>query len=243
MSLPVTFSQLRQEARQLADLKAPNNFVDETQLGTLVNRSCQRLWRIINQKYGDNYFVSTYVLTTIGGQDTYPLPSDFSKLLGVNLQIDAIGTPAPRKLTLTHLPYNERNIFNNLLPTSWLLFGLTNVRYYEEGENLIFRPLPVPSLAVIELKYVPVFQYLVADADTWLHGEWAEFITTDTALKLAAIDSDTERMGYLNQRLAELTQEMEVDAENRDAGESFRVMDVNASKGTRAGSTSTGGYW
>lgn len=235
MALPVQFQQLILEARMLADQRAPNNFLNNSEVGILVNRACQRLYAKIFQDWGDNYFTATQQYTTVANQDTYPLPSDFQKLLWVDLQIDANGTTAPRRITLRKLLNDERNIFNNLLPTSWLLYGLTNVRYFFDDDNIIFRPLPVPANAIILIKYVPVFQWLVNPTDTWEHGEYAEMIVTETALKMAMIDNDNDKIQSLGTLLEKLYGEMDAEVENRDGGEPMRIVDVRRTTGSPFG--------
>jgi hypothetical protein len=117
---------------------------------------------------------------------------------------------------------------------------LTNVRYDVIGgigtvpESVLFKPLPVPGNQVITLIYAPILQPMVADSDTFLYGQWSEWIETDTALKMAAINRDWEMAQYFQARLAELTAEVNMGAENRDAGEPMRIIDVSRNSGTAA---------
>jgi hypothetical protein len=251
VSQPVPFIQLRSEARQLVDQNLPNTFISETNLGTLINRSAMRLYNKLVQLAGDNYAWSTTSLTTAVNQDTYPLSAiaaDFWKLIGVKLVTSAIGAAIPTTIKIRRLMNDEIDLYSNVIAISWAQLGFPNVRYDLIGgigntpESLLFRPLPVPGNQVVNIIYAPILQPMVADSDTFLFGQWAEWICTDTALKAAAIDRDFEMVTYLAARLNELTAEVDSSAENRDSGEPMRIIDVTKDSGAGGVGLFPGGW-
>jgi hypothetical protein len=72
---------LRLRARKRAD-QENSRFVDDAELNTYINASAKELYDILTTLYSD-YFFQEYSLPTTGA-DTYPLPANFYKLLGVD---------------------------------------------------------------------------------------------------------------------------------------------------------------
>jgi hypothetical protein len=89
----VTLAQLKQRARVEAD-QVGSQFIPDSDLVVMLNDSLSELYDLLVGAYAD-YFHKSYDLTTVQGQDTYPLPSDFYKLTGVDETISS--RPCPLK--------------------------------------------------------------------------------------------------------------------------------------------------
>ena len=87
MATTMSLLELRNAVRQRADIVNSTQFYTDEELNSYINQSAFELYDLLIQKYGDNYYVKTpaYDFFTDGTSEFYPLPSDFYKLLGVDL--------------------------------------------------------------------------------------------------------------------------------------------------------------
>src|SRR4051812_11022033 len=106
MSSTMQLSDLRTAIRQRADM-VNSKFVSDSELNSYINQSYFELYDLLIQKYGDNYFVATpYTFTTDGTSQLYDLPTDFFKLLGVDL---ALSASLDSYVTIRPFNFSERN--------------------------------------------------------------------------------------------------------------------------------------
>jgi hypothetical protein len=101
----LTLLELRTRTRERAD-QVNSTFISDAELTGYVNQSAYELYDLLVSKYGDNYWASSSNITTDGVNETYALPADFYKLLGVDLQTS--GTTSGW-LTLKSFTMAERN--------------------------------------------------------------------------------------------------------------------------------------
>lgn len=221
MATTKTLLQLRTEARQEAD-QVNSTFVSDAELTTWVNSAAFELYDILISKYGDAYYVKAppYSFTTDGTNETFALPTDLYKLLGVDLQTNG----APNGwLTLRPFQMAERN--RNWRPNAAPIVGFTSLRYRLHGSNLWLTPLPA-SGQTLRVWYVPRLTPLSADGDTFdgISG-WEEYIVVEAAIRcLVKEESDPSAMFA---RKAALLKRIEEMASNRDEGAPPVVSDVN----------------
>lgn len=220
-----TLGAVRFAAQQRADMIA-SNFVTVQEWNDYISHSYAELYDILVQVYGDEYYMAAPFLFRTDGRSPgfYPLPSDFYKLMGIDL---ALGTQSPGTtngwLTLRKFSFNSRNryIFGNN-PVSFL--GLYGLRYRLEGTNLEFIPQPAGN-QTIRLRYIPRPVTLLADSDI-LDGisGWDEYVIVDAAIK--AMQKEESDVTVLMAQKAALLKRIEAAASNRDAGEPEVVSDV-----------------
>lgn len=217
MSSLITLEQLRKESRQRAN-KEGSGFVLDPELDIYINKSATKLYDLLVGAYGNDYYAKTAPLTTIYNQELYDLPEDFYKLLG----IDYIIGPE-NYLTLKPYQFNERNRFR--IGTFWnAIRGVAGPRYRITQNKLSFLPVPDGGYN-LDLHYIPACPKLV-DPDDEFDGVngWEEYIIIDAAMKmLKKEETDT---APLQKEFDALTSRINLMAENRDAGHSFRVTDV-----------------
>jgi hypothetical protein len=215
-------------AQERADLVG-SGFVSSAEWLRYLNASYKEMYGLVTQKFGNDYFAQTpntgYTFTTDGLVSRYALPSDFFKLLGVDLVLSGSGETA---IYATLKPFNwaERNRYALPNVVNWL--GRTNLRYRLNGNEIWFQPLPVAS-QTIRLFYVPRPAELdgtggAGDVVDGVCG-WEELVVTDLAIK--GKQKAEEDVSVLMAQKQALVQRLESEAENRDAGSPATISDVS----------------
>lgn len=214
----VTLQYLITTSRQRADM-VNSQFVTDAELTGYINASYAELYDLLVQKYGDDYFVANvYSFLTDGTSDSYNLPDDFYKLLGVDLNLS--NTP-DSFITLQKFMFKDRNRY--AVPNFQSFYGVTNLRYRVRGTKLWFTPIPAGG-QTIRMWYVPKITYLVLPTDVMdgVSG-WEEYIVIDAAIKMLEKE-ESDPSVFLLQKQA-MIQRIEAAAENRDAGSPQVVID------------------
>jgi hypothetical protein len=216
-----TLLSIRTTAQQRSDM-VNSTFITDAEWNGYINASAKELYGILVQKYGDDYFASLppYTFVTDGTSDFYPLPSDFFKLLGVDLQYNN----SPNGfVTLKPYMMPERNNYG--VPNMQTVYGrLTNLRYRIMGNRCCFIPRAAPA-QTIRLFYVPRVTELVLDTDV-LDGVsgWEEYVIADVCIKvLQKEESDT---AVFERAKAGLLARIESESANRDAANPIRISDT-----------------
>jgi hypothetical protein len=150
----MTLAQLRTASRQRADM-VNSTFISDAELNSYINASYFELYDLLVQKYGNDYYMTEYSFSLVGNVSRYPLPADFFKLLGVDLQISGgpDGYVSLRPFTLA-----ERNRYSTANVQTWI--GVTNLRYRISGNDLWFTPSPQTG-QTIRIWYIPRLAELV----------------------------------------------------------------------------------
>ena len=235
MASTMTLLQLRTAARQRADMVG-SLFVTDAELTSYVNQSAYELYDLLIQKYGDAYFAASDQITTDGVNETFAMPGDFYKLLGVDLKTSG----APNGwITCRPFMMSERN--RNWRPNAAPVLGFTALRYRLLGDTLWLSPLP-SSGQVLRRWYVPRWAELVNDSDV-LDGisGWTEYVVVDAAIKcLQKEESDPSVLMAQKQALAG---RIESAASNRDEGAPPTVSDVMGPDSVAGFGWPTSGGW
>lgn len=219
----VTLEDLRTELRQRID-RVNSQFFTDAELNTYLSKSYKELYDILIQKFGDDYYVAApYEFTTDGTEDTYDLPEDFYKLLGVDASYN--GGAGNGWVTLRQFMFQERNAYT--LPNYQAFYGITNLRYRLRDDTLWFTPVPAGG-QLLRMFYIPRPNDLDEDADTvdGVSG-WEEYIICDAAIK-CMVKEESDPSSFMAQKMA-LLQRIESAAENRNAGQPQTVSDVHQS--------------
>lgn len=203
----VTLQSLIDSAKDRSDMEN-SNFISTAQWTKYINSAAKELYDILIAK-GLNYNIMNTTLVVDGINDTFYLPSDFYKLMGIDYYVGGLLTP------MTRFEFLDRNRFQEYE---------TIVQYQLIGNNnILFRPLP-PAQTMV-LWYSPVIDTLSNMNDTidGVHG-WEEYIIVRAAMwALQKEESDTTN---LKQDLMFLKERIEEMAENRDQGLPARVTDA-----------------
>ncbi len=196
--MALTLLQLRDRAKQESD-NVNSSFVSDAEWTNYINGSYQELYGVIVQAYGNDYYVATpSTFVTDGINQLFALPSDFWKLLGMDLQVQASNL----WVTLKPFSFQARNSY-----------------------GLINSPIPMAG-QTLRLWYVPTLTLLSGDSDATvsiLNG-WEEMIVIDSALK--AMAKEESDVSVLAGRKAAMLERIQAEAENRDAGSPARIVDA-----------------
>ena len=217
MSRTVTLTQLQLQSRQRAD-KVGSGFILDSELIQYINNSYAELYDLLVGAYDNDYFLSEFPITTVGGTKFYDLPDGFYKLRGIDYNI-----AANHNLTLRPFQWNERNKFQE--GTYWAsLVGLNGPRYKISGNQIAFYPAPDGAFN-LNLWYIPACPLLVAGTDTvdGVNG-FEEYIIIDAAIKM--LQKEESDVSILLAQKQAIIARINLMAENRDASQTFRVNDV-----------------
>lgn len=238
MATTMTLSELMVAVRQRADmlpaayspsLSSTAYFVSDPELISYINQSYFELYDLLITVYEDYFVKAPYQFQTDGTTSQYALPSDFYKLLGVDLGLTS-GTSA--WVTLKKFDFISRNQFVYPQLNSTYL-GVFNLRYRLVGNTLMF--IPTPSGAqYIRLWYIPTLTTLAALTDTadGISG-WTEYIICDAAIKCA--QKEESDVSVLMAQKMGLIKRIEESAINRDVGQPDTISDTRSFTGRWGG--------
>jgi hypothetical protein len=215
--MAVTVSQIRDNARALADMEN-GNFVSPELWIKFIDKAYKKLYDLLVSKFEDWFTGDPLAFTVASGQSTYTLPEDFYKLRGVDRDL---GGGEYLEIMATNLMHRNRRSLSSLRNGLY-----TRVQYILIGNKLRFVPADLAP-GSYQLWYVPLAQTLTDEADTidGVNG-WEEYIELSAAkLALMKEESDTTQIQLELDRLERRIEEM---AQNRDLGATSRVLDVTA---------------
>lgn len=214
-----TVGNIRLECQQRIN-KENSTFYTTQEWNSMINQSYKELFDIIAQKFGDDYFVQTpYTYTTVQNLQLYPLPTDFYKLLGVEVALNPFDPNS--WITLRQFEFVQRNLYN--YPNVYTFYGITNLRYRLNGTNLMIVPVP-QSGQTIRIWYVPRPNQLINDTDTVdAVSGWEEYIVSDCCIKALGKEETPTDLFWMQKNA--LLKRIEEAAENRNIGDPQRVSD------------------
>lgn len=166
-----------------------------------VNASYKELYGLIVEAFGNDYFTqspsSGYQFTTDGIKSFFPLPDDFFKLLGADLQITAQNS----WVTLKSFDFAERN-----------------------SNNAWGNQAPMAG-QVVRLFYVPRCPDITQAGDLidGVNG-WTEYIVADCCIKALAKEESDVSVFFARKKA--LLERLEAEVESRDAGMPATIADT-----------------
>lgn len=206
-------SVLITQARQRAD-QVGSQFVSDSEALDYLKLGYQNFYDLVVQS-NNTYYLSSFDITLVSGQQDYPLPADFYKLLGMDLMA-TVGAP----VTLRPFQWNERNRYKYA--------GLTTMagpvyRYNLLGSNVRFTP--IPGTGSIKVYYTPLAVLPTADTDNMDTMGFDEFLILSVALKmLAKEESDTQLVAA---ELAAQRERVQTMLADQDASFPKTVIDID----------------
>jgi hypothetical protein len=212
-----TLIQMRTSAREHAD-QVNSGFVSDTELTSYINYGCKKLYDMLIEAFGENYYVTDPLdFQTVANQQDYALPADFYQLVGLDLKIST-----NEYLTLKPFDWVKRNFYNS--SRIFALNGDENYKYLLVGNNIRFVPIPT-AVKTMTLHYIPAFTNLSADIDTFdgING-WEEFVIIDAAIKMKQKEESDAQV--LMMMKAEIEERITKLKNKRDQAFSKKVSDV-----------------
>lgn len=196
-----TLGNLRTQCKSESD-NVGSSFVADDEWNTWINRGLQEIYGLTAQVYGADYYVSDppYSLTTDGTNQKFALPADFFKLLGVAVQVSSPQQFVPLR-PFAKADRFRASMFNTIIPAA--------------GQ-------------VVQLEYVPRVTLLTVDAsavpDALSMNGWTEYIVAYACIN--ALGKEESDLSKFEQQIAKLTARIEAEADNRDAANPARIVDV-----------------
>lgn len=225
----LSLSQIRLMAKQRADL-VNSPFITDPEWNTYINQSYFELYDLLVTVYEDYYVKTPYIFATTGTSFEYLLPSDFYKVLGVDL---GLASDTNAWVTIKKFNFISRNRYVYPQLTSTYL-GVFNLRYRVVGNYLYFIPTPSGG-QYIRVWYVPKLIQLLQDTDILVGiSGWSEYVIIDVAIK--AMQKEESDVSILMEQKLMMKKRIEEAASNRDAGQPDTISD------TRTSAERWGGY-
>jgi hypothetical protein len=223
MATTMTLSELQTAVRQRADM-VNSTFVTDAELTSYIHQSAYELYDVLITKYGNDYFTSSTDIATNGTSTKYSLPTDFYKLLGVDLLLSA---NADSYITLKPFTFSDRNRYS--VPNLQSFYGVTNLRYRLNGDQLWMTPTPSAG-QTLRVYYVPRMTALSAGSDK-LEGVsgWTEYVIVDAVIK-CKLKEESDASAEMALKAA-LLQRITDAASSRDAGSPAVVVDTQWNEG------------
>lgn len=209
-----SLANIRLQAQQRAD-RVNSAFVSLPEWNSYINAAAYELRDLLVNTYEDYFLATPYTFTTDGTNFQYTLPTDFEKLLGVDM---GLGGGTTGYVTLHKFDFIERN--NYVFPqVTSQLSAVFNPRYRIVGNNVMF--IPTPSAGqIVRMWYIPRMPRLLQDTDV-LDGVsgWEEYVVVDAAIRALQKEESTEAVQVLMAQKQALVKRIEESAMNRDAGQ------------------------
>lgn len=222
--MQITVQTITNSAVDLADMRN-SQFVDQSGLaGTELIRYANMAYKdlyaqiILSKEF---YFTTSEDLQVVGSQDTYPLPSNFYKLDGVDLELDTSG----RFLTLQPMQFLERNKFRSGLGLTIAPFAQF-FNYILLSNTIRFVPLPSQSNTV-KLWFTPepvVITNLSQTLSIPIGGD--EYMSLYMAAMMAA--KEVSDPTPFNTKRLEVLDQLKNSLKDRDSGSPHYIVDVTS---------------
>ena len=144
----VSIEKLVERARRAADMEN-SAFVTEPEAIDRMNTAIAELYDLLIAAYGEDYTYLTVTASFTANLAEYPLPNDFYKLAGVDIETNA---STAEFITARRANEEHRNLVNRGAST-WL-------RYFLRGPDLVFTPAP-KNTRQYRIRYHPVAPVLI----------------------------------------------------------------------------------
>lgn len=218
MARSVSLTTLLTRVRQRADIENATARFTDAEITDHINEAIAEFYDVVRASWGEDYFRSSFPITTVSGQLVYSLPADFLSLISVDVMLGSLAVASGRPFM-----ENERNWLRSFPTALWIVGD----RFYYRlaASNITLQT--APSGYSISLNYIPTPPKLATGGDTvdGIAG-WEEYVVLDAAIKCMLKDQDMEMVAALEQRKAGIKARIDTMATERDAGQTSRVQDV-----------------
>lgn len=172
MARPVSLIEIKLQALQRANLEN-SPLINSPELVSMINSSAAEIYEVIINS-DETYFLRDPLdIITSNGTKTYPLPDDFYRELGIDININGI------KINARRFMFSERNLYQS--PSIWS--EGSPVAYDIIGNNIRVYPTPTGNYTMT-LWYYPAPGALSDDQDTFDYiAGYEEYVVADVAVK------------------------------------------------------------
>jgi hypothetical protein len=226
--MPITLDDLQIRARNRANM-TNSEFIDDSELTTIINDSLAELYDLLVQEYGLDNFLDGYEFNTASGKTRYDMPTNFYKFAGLDLQHSS------KYYGLTRFAHADRLLYENA--TSFIVDGLPRYRYRLRKMHLEILPAPESTHKCV-LHFIPQITRLSATSDTVddaIVESWMEYVEVDAAIKmLIKEESDVQELmaikaGLINRiRSSAQGRDMDIPEVSADSGNTLFNLRIQA---------------
>ena len=174
-------------------------------------------------KFSEDYFTKkSSPATFTPATDTYSLPSDFYKLLGVDVQINGVWH------ALLRIDIHERNHFQTdsvWSARTWDWGDRAPYRYRLEGTNVLIAPTPQRA-DTYRFVYIPIATQISTGSESIEGVNGFEELAVLYAVRRAK-RSMNEPIGDLVQEIKDQEARVDWAADGRDAGQPLTIADLD----------------
>lgn len=231
MANTTTLAEMRNRARFLSMQNATGGtasrqFITDGNLTYLINVALSELHDLLVTEFEDFYEKTNFFYTQANVED-YELASDFYKLLEANaLNPTQPFNPSQPRYSMRRYMNRERNMWYGM-PFS-TMYQIYNYRIVG-ARTMRLAPVPTTPGQPVLYRYAPQCTPLVADDDVVspsVPQGWEEYAVYDAAIKCLIRDQNLEPATFLEQKKQDMKQRIITSADDRDANEDARVVNV-----------------
>lgn len=221
---PTTLATIILVVRRRSNMEN-NQFVTDAELTTEINNSLSHLDAILVSKFSD-YKLKNSILSAASATGYITLPSDFLKLRGVDVQVNA--NDADGYLEMKEFSFQHRIRKPYLLASAPAGYSPGSVSYRLQDQVIAIEPISLATQWNYRVWYTPDYVPLVNTTDTlqsYMDSQaWYEYAVEDCCAKIAAKqDLDPSTFAMRKNELAELITKLA--APGRSSGEPVAVVD------------------
>lgn len=166
----VTIAEIKKQARTRADMRN-SSFVSDTELLVLINEAYTEMYDLLVSAF-ENYYTQTYSFAVSSASQSYAMPSDFYKIIGVDFEV-SLGQ------YITLHPYRELDRNGSFTSIGNIPTGNIKLRY-----------VPIPQVFTAD-----------TDTIDGVAG-WEALLVTDVAIMmLDQEEANTDRLELRRKRI------------------------------------------
>lgn len=223
----VTLDKLMYSARAYADMQG-SQFITDPELITYINNAATKYWDLINELDQD-YNYKSYIFTLNNNQISYPLPSDFLYIRGVDINASGISVNASTDnwTSIDRYMLSERNQYRGYGVVRYATRSI--LKYNITGQNIEFIPIPTGNQSC-RLLYTPVVPDLAVLTDTidGING-FDDYIAMKAAQRMLA--KEESDVSWITMEIMDFEKKVKRDADRRNRDRGDRVSDVTTLDG------------
>jgi len=155
MARMVSLQNMMDRARRAADMERSTVFISDAELIDLLNEGVPELYDLLVAAYGEDYFHKTELSTFTAAKVSYPLPADFFKLKGVDVESDTANSG-------DWLPIRRFEERQRTMGEGYQSVASVWIEYRLRGATIEFKPPPADTRRY-RAQYVPTAPVLVKE--------------------------------------------------------------------------------
>lgn len=220
MARTISLDDLIAAVQWQADVEGAVDRQTPQKIAIALNQSNQA-FRLHISSLCDYYKKKSATLTLAAAAETIPIPADFVRLYGFDIQIQG------RWREVLPFQFSERNRYQD----AWLTSGPPT--YYRERDSALIDIMPASDGQYsYRLWYLPTGDEIDSDTDFDGIAGWEDWLVFDTALRISTRDADVnDNYQYLQTEFARVDARIVAEAGKRSIPKAGRRLDTKGRRG------------